>query len=121
MIKAVCGYKLGEGSDVNDPVIAAIYTMICEQLDADADKYADICEKRSLARKNKKQQMITNDNKCEQMLSSTTDNVVVTRKYAVTYSGFTGSTASLISSIGPEGATISFNSTYFMFNIIYSL
>jgi len=74
LIKAVCAYKLGEGVEVNDPVIAAIYAMICEQLDADADKYADICEKRSQARKNKTQQMITNDNKCKQMLSSATDN-----------------------------------------------
>ena len=74
LIKAVCAYKLGEGAEVNDPVIAAIYAMICEQLDADADKYADICEKRSQARKNKTQQMITNDNKCKQVLSSATDN-----------------------------------------------
>jgi hypothetical protein len=74
LIKAVCAYKLGEGAEVNDPVIAAIYAMICEQLDADADKYADICEKRSQARKNKTQQMITNDNKCKQALSSATDN-----------------------------------------------
>lgn len=74
LIKAVCAYKLGEGTEVNDPIIAAIYAMICEQLDADADKYADICEKRSQARKNKTQQMITNDNKCKQVLSSATDN-----------------------------------------------
>ena len=74
LIKAVCAYKLGEGTEVNDPVIAAIYAMICEQLDADADKYADICEKRSQARKNKTQQMVTNDNKCKQVLSSATDN-----------------------------------------------
>ena len=48
--------------------------MICEQLDEDAEKYADICEKRSIARKNKTQQMITKDNNCKQVLSSATDN-----------------------------------------------
>ncbi len=44
-------------------------------------------------------------------LSNASDNVVVTRKFSVTYVDFTGDTSGLISRIGPEGGTIAFNST----------
>ena len=45
------------------------------------------------------------------VLSNATDNVVITRKYSVTYIDFTGDTSGLTSLVGPEGGTISFNST----------
>lgn len=44
-------------------------------------------------------------------LSGATDDVAVTRKYSITYVDFTGNTSGLISTIGPEGGTIAFNST----------
>ena len=44
-------------------------------------------------------------------LSNVTGDVTITRNYSVTYVDFTGDTSGLISIIGPEGATITFNST----------
>ena len=68
LIKAICGYKLGECEGTGDAVLDAVFGMIKEQLDKDDAKYAEICVKRSNAGKSKRQQ--TNDNKCNQMLSS---------------------------------------------------
>ena len=68
LIKAICGYKLGECESTGDAVLDAVFGMIKEQLDKDDAKYAEICVKRSNAGKSKKQQ--TNDIKCNQVLTS---------------------------------------------------
>ena len=68
LIQAVCSYRLGEPKDTGDVMVDAIVKMITSTIDEDAKKYADICEKRSEAKKSK--QMITNDNKCEQMITN---------------------------------------------------
>ena len=44
-------------------------------------------------------------------LSDPTENVVVTRVFSVTYSGFTGSTSGLVSEMESSGGTITFNNT----------
>lgn len=44
-------------------------------------------------------------------LSNAVGNVTITRYYSVTYNDFTGNTSGLISKVGPQGATITFNST----------
>ena len=43
-------------------------------------------------------------------LSNTNDYIVVTKRYTITYNGFTGNTSSLISSVSSSGGTIEFNS-----------
>lgn len=68
LIKAICGYKLGECESTGDAVLDAVFGMIKEQLDKDDAKYAEICVKRSNAGKSKKQQ--TNDIKCNQVLTN---------------------------------------------------
>ena len=69
LIKAICGYKLGECESTGDAVLDAVFGMIKEQLDKDDAKYAEICVKRSNAGKSKKQQ--TNDIKAEQVHTDT--------------------------------------------------
>ncbi len=44
-------------------------------------------------------------------LSNATDDVTITRRYSITYVNFTGDTSGLPSIMGPEGGTITFNST----------
>ena len=44
-------------------------------------------------------------------ITAVDENIVVTRKYSITYSGFTGNTSGLISSISATGGTITFDST----------
>ncbi len=44
-------------------------------------------------------------------LSGAVGDIIVTRKYSVTYVDFPGNTSGLISMIGPEGGSIAFNST----------
>lgn len=73
LVKKICGYVIGEETP-NDPVIDAIFNMIRITLDADSQKYEEICKKRSEARKrnvDKSQQKSTSVNKCQQVC---TDN-----------------------------------------------
>lgn len=44
-------------------------------------------------------------------ITAVDENIVVTRQYSITYSGFSGDTSGLISSISPTGGTITFDST----------
>lgn len=65
----------GEEVTVDDPAVAMLLSIIGEQMQEDRVKYKEICEKRAQARRgHKSEQMITNDNKCNQMSSSATDN-----------------------------------------------
>lgn len=69
LIKKICGYVLEEETP-SDPMIDAIFNMIKITLDADSQKYEEICKKRSDARKrivNKCQQVSTSVNKCQQV------------------------------------------------------
>ena len=44
-------------------------------------------------------------------LSNVTSNVTVTRNYTITYSGFTGTTSGLLSTVPASGGTVTFDST----------
>jgi len=96
LIKAICAYKLGELKEIDDPVIAAMFNMIKEKLDEDADSYEETCKARSESGKkgaekrwnNKQKQNIanaitamTNDSKAKQNIADNdtdTDNDTVT-------------------------------------------
>lgn len=47
LIKAICAYQTGRDYDIADPMVNAIFGMITEQMQADANNYAKECEKRS--------------------------------------------------------------------------
>lgn len=75
LLDAIFAIADGEEVEVNDPAVAMLLSIIGEQMQEDRVKYTEICKKRAQARKgNKKEQMITNDNNCNQTLSSATDN-----------------------------------------------
>lgn len=47
LIKAICAYKLGMFEAIDDPVIAAMFTMIKDKLDEDAQAYDETCKTRA--------------------------------------------------------------------------
>lgn len=47
LIKAICAYKLGILEGIDDPVTAAMFNMIKDKLDADAESYNETCKARA--------------------------------------------------------------------------
>lgn len=47
LIKAICAHQIGKEYTITDPMVCAVYSMIEEQMNADADSYAERCQKRS--------------------------------------------------------------------------
>lgn len=47
LIKAICAYKLGMSEGIEDPVTAAMFNMIKDKLDKDAESYAETCKRRA--------------------------------------------------------------------------
>ena len=47
LIKAICSYKLGILESIDDPVTAAMFNMIKDKLDADAESYNETCKTRA--------------------------------------------------------------------------
>ena len=45
LIQAICRMKLGEEPVINDPSVAGMFAMIRPQLDADAQRYAEKCDR----------------------------------------------------------------------------
>lgn len=68
LIKAICGYKLGESDNTGDPVLDAVFNMIREKLDEDSAHYDVVCQKRAEARQGKTKEMKTIDNNSKQLI-----------------------------------------------------
>lgn len=49
LCKAICAHQIGKEYTIEDQVVAAIYGMIIEQMDADTEAYTKTCEKRAEA------------------------------------------------------------------------
>ena len=47
LIKAICAYKLGMQDGISDPVTAAMFNMIKDKLDEDAESYVETCKRRA--------------------------------------------------------------------------
>ena len=79
LIQAICSYKLDAEYNIEDITVKAVFDMIKVQLDADADKYAEVCRKRAengkkggVAKANNNQQTLPNATKSKQMLANAT-------------------------------------------------
>lgn len=73
LFKAVMHYAAGGDPVSLDPLSDMVFDFIRQHMDRDSAHYKRVCEKRSEAR-SKSRQMISNDNKCQQMLSNDGDN-----------------------------------------------
>ena len=76
LIQAICSYKLEEEYTISDMTVKAVFDMIKAQLDADADKYAEVCRKRAengkkggVAKASNSKQMLANASKSKQKLA----------------------------------------------------
>ena len=49
IIKAICAKKLGHAYAIADPILASVFGMMEVELDAAAEKYARVCERRAAA------------------------------------------------------------------------
>lgn len=47
LIKTICAYKLGIQNEISDPVTAAMFNMIKDKLDSDAESYIETCKRRA--------------------------------------------------------------------------
>ena len=79
LIQAICSYKLEEDYTIEDMTVKAVFDMIKAQLDADADKYAEVCRKRAEngrkggeAKASNSHKEDTNNSKSKQMLPNAT-------------------------------------------------
>ena len=86
LIKAAFSYHSGEETEIDDPVLNAVFLMIKNGIDENDRKYEEVRQKRADAGKSKHKvandskcnQMITNDSKCNQ-----TDPVYVSDSVSV--------------------------------------
>lgn len=79
LMLAVLKYACDNEETVFENVALKIsYNFIINTIKRDSEKYMDICEKRAMARKGKslgnKNEIITNDNKCNQLITFVEDN-----------------------------------------------
>ena len=63
LIKAICAHVNGHDVKIEDETIQAIYTMISEKINEDAEKYSEVVEKRREAAKKKWMQKDANASK----------------------------------------------------------
>lgn len=66
LIQAIFKHNKGEAADIEDPVLRATFNMISARLDADAERYQQICKKRSEA---------ASDSKSKQMQANATISI----------------------------------------------
>lgn len=82
LIKAVCSHVNGHEVKIEDETIRAIYSMIEEKINEDAEKYSEVVEKRKEAIKKrwekntKEQKTNTSEYKCIQVDSDTVSDTV---------------------------------------------
>lgn len=72
IIKAICSKKLGREYEITSQTAQAVFDMIAPQLDEDAAKYQETCEKRKAAIRKR----WGNDNKCIEEKNECTTNVI---------------------------------------------